>query len=302
MPRPRSTAPYLCAAFLIAAQAYWASAHPALADHRPPEIAIIIDDMGDRLAEGLRATRLPGSVANAILPDTPHAKRLAEAAHREGKEVLLHLPMESTQGNPLGPGAVTLNMTHGEFQQTVEHDLQAIPHVTGINNHMGSLITQHPGHMQWLMEAMRHHPSLFFVDSRTTDRTVAQQLAEENAVRSSRRDIFLDDDVDPAAIEAQFERLIAVAKRTGSAIGIGHPYPETLALLEARLPQLHQRDGVHLVSVSKVISLQQSEGRLWHASSSHSQQAAKKSKPLPSSICCAAPASMSFAPDWKPVR
>lgn len=261
-----------------------------------------MDDMGDRLAAGLRAARLPGPVANAILPDTPYSKQLAEEAYRFGKEVILHLPMESTQGNPLGPGGITLHMTQPEFLHTIEHNLRVVPHVVGINNHMGSLLTQHPGHMQWLMEAMQSYPQLFFIDSRTTERSIAQQFAQEYQVRNSKRDVFLDDDPAPEAVLAQFERLISIAKRTGSAIGIGHPYRSTLELLEKRLPDLFDSSGVKLVPVTEIISLQQSEGRLWHASSSHSLPAVKNSKPLPSSICCAGPASMSYAPALKTVR
>lgn len=285
-----------CAAFLIAAQAYSALHQSALAADRTPVIAIIIDDMGDRLAAGLRATRLPGPVANAILPATPFSTQLAREAHRAGKEVLLHLPMEATQGEPLGPGGVTLHMTHTEFVRTVEQNLSAVPHVAGINNHMGSLLTRHPGHMRWLMEAMQRHPQLFFIDSRTTHRTVAQQLAREHGIRTSRRDVFLDDDPAPDAVAYQFERLIAIAKRNGVAIGIGHPYASTLDLLEARLPALMEREGVQLVSVATIISRQHDKDRRWHASSSPSPTAAKSSKPLPSSICCAAPASTSSAP------
>ncbi len=285
-----------CAALLVAAQAYQTLQHPALADHRTPVIAIVIDDMGDRLEAGLRATRLSGPVANAILPGTPFSKRLAEEAHKHGKEVLLHLPMESTQGNPLGPGGITLHMTHTEFLNTVEKNLAAVPYVVGINNHMGSLLTQHPGHMQWLMELIQSHPQLFFIDSRTTERSVAQQVAHEHSIPNSKRDIFLDDDPDPEAVIAQFERLIAVAKRTGTAVGIGHPYPATLELLEEHLPDLVQRHGVKLVPLSDIITLQQNEGRLWHASSSPSPKVAKSSKPLPSSICCAAQGSKLYAP------
>jgi polysaccharide deacetylase 2 family uncharacterized protein YibQ len=221
-----------------------------------PHIALIIDDIGDNLRLGLRAVRLPGNVTCAFLPHTTYARQLAVSAHRRDKEVMLHLPMQSEEGNALGPGGLTLNMTHAEFSRTIESDLKAIPYVSGINNHMGSLITQHPGDMLWLMQEINQHGHLFFVDSRTTEFTVAQQVAQESGVPNLRRDVFLDNDQHPAAIAAQFAHLIALAKHHGSAVAIGHPHPATLRFLEKRLPHLREQ-GVELVSVSELIKFKQ---------------------------------------------
>ncbi len=287
------------AAILVAALSCMAT--PSFAGKVTPAIAIVIDDMGDRLQAGLRVIRLPGDVTCSILPGTPYSKQLAQTAHKHGKQVMLHLPMEATHKHPLGPGGITLHMTQQEFVGAVEKDIASIPHVSGVNNHMGSLLTQHPGHMQWLMEVMRDYPNLFFVDSRTTVKSVALRIAKEHQIPSARRDVFLDDDPSPEAIASQFDKLIKIAKTTGSAIGIGHPYGNTIELLEKKLPDLLEREGVQLVPVSQIISLQSMEGRLWHASSFPLRKAAKNSKPLPLSICCAAPASKSLAPALKPV-
>lgn len=230
---------------------------PSPPHFRPkPHIALIIDDIGDNLRLGLRAVRLPGNVTCAFLPHTTYARQLAVSAHKRDKEVMLHLPMESEEGNALGPGALTLDMTHAEFSRTIESDLKAIPYVTGINNHMGSLITQHPGDMLWLMQEINHHGNLFFVDSRTTEFTVAQQVAQETGVPNLRRDVFLDNDQRPAAIAAQFSRLIALARHRGSAVAIGHPHPTTLRFLEKQLPRLRD-EGIELVSISELIKFKQ---------------------------------------------
>ncbi len=218
-----------------------------------PRIAIIIDDLGDQWRAGSRAVDLPGPVTYAFLPHTRYAARLAERAHRQGKEVMLHLPMQAMAGKALGPGGLTLDMSRRQLLETLARDLAAIPHVVGINNHMGSLLTRHPGHMQWLMEAIRDRGDLFFLDSRTTHLTVAERLARENGVPVMRRDVFLDDDPAPGAVEGEFERLIAKARRQGYAIGIGHPYPATLELLERRLPRLASEEGVELVPVSRLV-------------------------------------------------
>jgi polysaccharide deacetylase 2 family uncharacterized protein YibQ len=148
----------------------------ALGRQSSPVISIIIDDMGKTMEDGRRVLRLPGPVACAFLPRAPHTGELATEAHGRGKEVMLHLPMDSVDGRRLDAGAVTLNMTHKEFARVVEANLAAVPYVQGINNHMGSLLTRHPGHMLWLMEELQRHPRMFFVDSRTTVATVARRI------------------------------------------------------------------------------------------------------------------------------
>lgn len=242
-----------------------------------PVISIIIDDMGNHGGWGDAALAIPGAVTYAFLPHTPHADRLARQAHASGKEVMLHLPMQSHVGYPLGPGALTLHMTEAAFRRTLDDDLDAIPHARGINNHMGSLLTRHPGAMAWLMQGMRARGNLFFIDSRTTLATVAQQLALEYQVPNARRDVFLDNDRHPEAIGRQFTRLLKRARRQGYAIGIGHPYPETSQVLAQRLGEL-QASGIRLIPVSEMIEYQRSR-TLWHASSSPSPQVAKSSKP-----------------------
>ncbi len=134
----------------------------------PPAISIIIDDIGARLRADRRAIDLPGPVAFAFLPHTPHGPALAELAHAQGKEVLLHMPMQAIEDGPLGPGAVTLHMDRTEFVDAVRRALATVPHVSGVNNHMGSLLTRHPGHMTWLMQELKARGNLFFVDSRTS--------------------------------------------------------------------------------------------------------------------------------------
>jgi polysaccharide deacetylase 2 family uncharacterized protein YibQ len=241
-------------------------------------IGIIIDDMGKRRETGNRVIALPGPVACAFLPRAKHTRELANQANRRGREVLLHLPMDSVDGRPLDDGAVTLAMTRSEFVGTVLDNLRRVPHAVGVNNHMGSLLTRHPGHMRWLMEVMRRQGALFFVDSRTTRATVALQVAEENGVPGIRRNVFLDNSLNEKDIAFQFDRLVALAREQGTALAIGHPYPQTLAVLEQRLPQL-ARQGIKLVPVRELIEQQQEGEKTWQAYWSPSHRDAKNSKP-----------------------
>ncbi len=243
-----------------------------------PAVAIIIDDLGNRYNQDLRAIKLPGQVTYAFLPYTPHASELAQLAHDSNKEIMLHAPMQDMEGRPLGPGALTLDMTEHEFKQSLRNSIASIPYVRGINNHMGSLLTRHPGHMGWLMELLAEDgQSLYFVDSRTTHHTVAQQIAEEKGIPHLRRHVFLDTIAhDPAYVRAQFRALLRQAKTEGSAVAIGHPYPATLDVLQNELQQLKYKN-IRLVSVSEL--LLQQRRPTWHASSSHSHRVVKNSKP-----------------------
>ena len=244
-----------------------------------PRIALIIDDMGYDRNLGMEALALSGAISFSFLPHTPHAWELATQAHTLGKEVMLHLPMESDDGNRLGKGGLTLDMPKEQFLQAIEKALSSVPYVSGVNNHMGSLLTRDPTAMRWLMSAIRER-GLFFIDSRTTGKSLAEKVARKNHVRTARRHVFLDNLLERKEIYKQFKKLTDLAIQNGSAIGIGHPHAETIAVLSEQIPNLESL-GVELVYVSQLTG----EGsKLWHAYLSHSPRDAKNSKPLPSPI------------------
>ena len=230
----------------------------AAADTRAqaPVIAIVIDDLGNSLEEGKRVVALPGPVACSILPHTIDGPRIAELAHAAAKEVLLHLPMESLGQKPLGSGGITLEMTENEIRATVADDLASLPHLSGMNNHEGSLITQHPGDMAWILQTLHAAGAYYYIDSYTTPDSVAYQIAREQQVPAARRNVFLDDVNTEDAVRGQWDRLLKLAKRDGFALAIGHPRSVTLKVLEEELPQLAAAD-VTLVAPSKIVELQQ---------------------------------------------
>ena len=143
---------------------------------------------------------------------------------------------------------------------------------------MGSLLTRHPGHMQWLMKELQQRGDLYFVDSRTTKATVAQQIADEWGIPNSQRNVFLDNERNPHAARRQFRALIRLAKKEGAALAIGHPYRSTLQVLKEQIPALRQH-GIRLVPVSKLIQKQR-EATTWQAAASlsHSPRAARNLK------------------------
>ena len=229
---------------LLASQSYAQSA---------PRIAIIIDDLGYQLAAGHRAVALPGPVACAILPGTPGAGQLARAAWERGKEVLLHLPLQSVgHDGAAEPGSITLDMTREAFADTFASAMATVPFAVGVNSHRGSLVTRHPGHMNWLMEEILRAGGLYFVDSYTTHHSVALQVASEQGVPAIKRDVFLDSDPAPEMVQKEFERLKALARERGLAVAIGHPYPGTLTFLERAIPGLVE-EGIELVPLRELI-------------------------------------------------
>ncbi len=241
-----------------------------------PQVAIIIDDLGNDYAQAQEVLELPVGVTVALLPRLYNSPRIAREAHRQGREIMLHQPMQSIHHRKLGPGGLTLHHAKAEIEQVVVGNLESVPHVAGINNHMGSLLTRDPDSMRWLMALLKQR-GLFFIDSRTDSGSHAEMIARESGLSTARRDVFIDHDQSPEAIRAQLERARKLAERRGSAIAIGHPYPETLAVLKELLPQW-QALGVQLVPASQAIAYQRSP-ESWHASSSPLPKVAKSSKP-----------------------
>ena len=216
-------------------------------------VAIIIDDLGYSLTNGKRAIRLPGPVAFSFLPGSPRARALAEHAHEQGKEVLLHLPLQAMgDGDRREPSQIDLDMSRARVTAVFGEALHSVPHVIGVNNHRGSLLTRHPGHMQWLMEAIRDRDELFFIDSFTHLESLAVQIARETGVEGIKRDIFLDPDPAPETVAREFRRMKELARRHGSVVAIGHAFPATLELLERELPRLAE-EGFKLVRVSELL-------------------------------------------------
>jgi uncharacterized protein len=224
---------------------------PSHADNPPARLAIIIDDIGYNFSNGRKAAELPIDITLAVLPFTPHGRTLAEMGHQQGKEIMLHTPMSNEQDLPLGPGALTNGISQTLMAEILDKNLLDIPHVKGVNNHMGSLLTQNEEVMGWLMNYLKTR-QLYFVDSRTTAKTQALNQAQARHLPSQKRDVFLDDKRNIHHIRQQLELAIKTAQTQGGAIAIGHPYPETLQVLK----ELSMRNPhpVELVLVSELLS------------------------------------------------
>ncbi|MEN8142111.1 MAG: divergent polysaccharide deacetylase family protein [Thermodesulfobacteriota bacterium] len=217
-----------------------------------PRVAIIIDDMGYQKKTGEGLLDLDLNLTFAFLPFGPYTEKLAHGANRLDRDVLLHFPMEAADAKwKPGPGAVSIDMSREEIHRIFSRNLAAVPYVVGINNHMGSRFTQNSEAMQDFMVAVRSS-GLFFVDSRTSQYTVGAFTAREMAVKTAKRDVFLDNVRDRGKITIQLRKLLKTAERKGQAIAIGHPYPETLAALKGIRGEIRRR--VKVVGVSELVN------------------------------------------------
>jgi len=234
---------------LCIALSWFASAH---ANQPLAKIAIVIDDIGYK-ASDQRMLNINAPLSFGILPHTPFGYEYAMQATKNNRDVIIHLPMQADRNNHLlGYGALTHKMTKQQYQQTIIAALEDIPFAVGINNHMGSLLTRLETPMTWTMEVLHQH-NMFFLDSKTTEHSKVDVLANRFGVNSINRDIFLDHQRDAKHMEQQFNRLITVARKQGFAIGIGHPHKETVQLLQRKLPQLTEL-GIELVPVSELVA------------------------------------------------
>ncbi len=216
-----------------------------------PRIAIVIDDLGNDIPAAERIARWPYSVCGAVLPILPASGRTARQLAESGKQVLLHLPMEprNSRMRP-GPGVILRSQSEEQITQTLEGDLDSVPGAVGVSNHMGSAATADPRVMRAVARVLARR-GLFFLDSRTTLATVARRAAREEGVPAVSRRVFLDDVATEVEVGKAFDELLAHARAEGSAVGLGHPYAATLAVLERELPALSRR-GVRLVSVGEL--------------------------------------------------
>ena len=228
---------------------------------KTPKIALIIDDMGNTSRDSA-AFSLPTEVAFSILPLTRLSQSYSRQATQQNRDVMLHIPMESLAGNKLGPGAITADMSTLSIRTTLTQALASVPDAIGVNNHMGSKLTQLSGPMNTTMQFLVEH-QLFFVDSRTTRYSKAERIANDTGVMSLRRNVFLDHNATHEQIDQQFQRLLRLAKKYGFAVGIAHPYPQTVSYLEGALVNLSDH-GVQLIALSELMHTQQIARRQQH--------------------------------------
>lgn len=225
---------------------------PAPSASLGPRLAIIIDDCGYSMDRDGAFLPLPIPLTLSVLPMTPHGPEIVAAAQAAGKAVMLHLPMQpqSSAANP-GPGVIRTDMSDDMVRRQVEADIDSLPPLPGVNNHMGSKATSDPRVMRDVLEVVKQK-KMFFVDSLTSPVSVGDATARELGIPSAQRSVFLDNVVETPAIEARLREAEQVALRRGTAIAIGHPNPQTRAALAALIPEI-EAAGVTFVPAADLV-------------------------------------------------
>lgn len=202
-------------------------------------LAIVLDDAGASLDVVTEVERLPIAVAIAVLPNAARSAEVARALGAQGRELLLHMPMEPLGNHGPGPGdgAVEVGLPASEIRTRVERALEVVAGAQGVNNHMGSRASADRAAMLAVMDVLRPR-GLFFLDSRTTPDTVAEAVARETGLAALRRDVFLDVVGEPEAIRRALAQAVARAQAQGAAVAIGHVHPLTIDTLASELPRL----------------------------------------------------------------
>jgi polysaccharide deacetylase 2 family uncharacterized protein YibQ len=198
------------------------------------KIALIMDDMGYSLDAIYDILSIQEPITVAIIPFSPLGEQTAQIAHQNGIEILLHLPLESlnnTEANNGIQGLISTDMSEQEIITVVERDLDQVPYISGVNNHMGSKVTPNETLMHTILQRLKQR-NLFFVDSRTTGNSVAYDVALRLNIPTAQRHVFLDGELDEGYIREKLIELFTLAQRRGEAVGICHPVPETLKVLK----------------------------------------------------------------------
>jgi len=215
-----------------------------------PKIAIVIDDLGGENKISQELLRWDVPITFSILPFTPYSKILAGEAHRKGKEVILHLPMEPygyPQTRP-GEGVLLEEMDEARLLRQLSKDIEAVPYIKGVSSHMGSRLMENPEKIRIVFSELKRR-GLFFLDSRTTPQSVGLQVAQTVGLKAMERSIFIDNSSTEEDIKQQLEQLIQLSLSKGRAIGIGHPHLSTLKSIKEMIPKMKEK-GIEIVPLS----------------------------------------------------
>ena len=238
---------------LILAILLLCSASSGGAEQRPV-LSLVIDDLGYSFQHGRAAIELQGDHTYAIIPGTSYGRKLARLADIHRKEVILHLPLQAINASASSePNALNESMDEDQLGRNLVSMLSEISMIKGVNNHMGSHLTQIDYFMRPIMDGIKaYNPNLYFLDSRTSPKSIAYTEAINSGLPSIRRDVFLDNDhKNPESIHLQYQIWLEKARKQGHAIAIGHPHPTTIEYLSRHISKAASK--FQFLSVSKLI-------------------------------------------------
>jgi polysaccharide deacetylase 2 family uncharacterized protein YibQ len=215
-----------------------------------PALAIVIDDWGYNTLLVPQMAAFPATLTIAVMPGLPRGADCAQAAAKAGHEVILHQPMETLKPMPLAPGTIKASMSDAEILALLDSHFQALPQMSGLNNHEGSKGSADPRLMRLICGWLKQK-GLYFLDSKTSAASVGEAEARQAGIPYAARRVFLDNEDKVEAVEKALSQAAAIALKTGSCIAIGHPRKNTFAALENMVRGI-QAKGLSMVPVSEL--------------------------------------------------
>lgn len=228
-------------------------------DHKPPYfgrkpvLAVVIDDMGISHKRTADIASLHAPLTVSFLTYGSHLQEQVNNSRQAGQEVMIHVPMEAQKKVDTAPDVLTTQMTTEEIRRNLQMMLDKFHDVKGINNHMGSKLTEDKERMLAVMQVLKER-GLFFLDSKTSPKSEAEHAAQESGIAYAHRHVFIDNNNDKAYILGQLAKAENVARKNGYAVAIGHPKTQTYAALQEWLPQLPDK-GIELWPLSRIVEV-----------------------------------------------
>lgn len=215
------------------------------------KIAIVIDDWGYNLNNLHILEQIKYPVTVSILPNLKFSKAVAEELHRQGRQIILHLPMEPHEKVRLEQDTIMISMDESTTIDIIDKNLAGIPYVSGVSNHMGSRATEDLKTVGIIFKELKKK-NLYFLDSLVSPKSVCFDLSKKMHIMFAKRDIFLDNRKEPGYIRKQIYRLKTMARIYGRVIGIGHDRKITLEVLKEIMPEIGE-EGYKFVFVSELV-------------------------------------------------
>lgn len=220
------------------------------------KIAIVIDDFGYN-AEGTKEMlELKIPLTAAVIPFEIKSKEVSELAISNGKEVIIHMPMEAENGNrgSLGKRPITTDLCDEEIENRVKAAIEEVKGAKGLNNHMGSKATKNERVMNSILKVIKEN-NMFFLNSKTSGKTTSRDICDKLGIKYYERDVFLDHVSTQENVEKSLEKAYEIAKEKGYAIVIGHVGSQggksTVCGIKGKVQSLEKR-GVKFVFLGEI--------------------------------------------------
>ena len=223
-----------------------------------PRIAVVLTGLGlSSAATEAAIKQLPPAVTLSFTPYSRKLNQWIALARVNGHEVMLDLPMEPTSypNDDPGPQALLTALSSRQNLDRLRWTLDRATGYVGVATIMGSRFTASKNHLEPILTALKNR-GLLFLDNRSSDQSIAGQLATKIGVPRAINDRALDRaQASRVAVDARLVQLEGIALAGGAAVAMGRPYPVTIERLREWTREVESR-GFVLAPISAVADRQ----------------------------------------------